>query len=411
MKVRFTLVLLLALLLNASLGARVSAAVALQAAGLTAAKSGQDFVVFFPTSSQQVYTLQTCSSLLQPWVIVESGIPGDGTVQTVRITNAFALGNRFYRLVVRSPASLTLPQDMAFAVLGHWCGGIREQTYVTGFDPSTGYPTGEVYLSTSCSTGGRGSPPATFTAWAAVSWDFGGNVISSGTLSNGPPVDAAFRATDAFGDLIYNAGGTAYLLVPSAAAPTNVTAVQSGDEFQVSWAPSGVNPAAVLSSTLTATPVNSTASTLSTTGAGSATTGVIAALQPQTTYQITVVNTTLSGSSPPSMPVMVTTHPPSMPPSAPTGVTATWASPDPAGTVDTLVVAWQAAVPGDSPVDQYQVAITGTDGGGSFTQRVSGTVLTASFSVDDVPNWTVAVQAHNASGWGAWSDAVTLGGL
>jgi hypothetical protein len=42
---------------------------------------------------------------------------------------------------------------------------------------------------------------------------------------------------------------------------------------------------------------------------------------------------------------------------------------------------------------------------------VSGTVLTASFSVDDVPNWTVAVQAHNASGWGAWSDAVTLGGL
>jgi hypothetical protein len=46
-----------------------------------------------------------------------------------------------------------------------------------------------------------------------------------------------------------------------------------------------------------------------------------------------------------------------------------------------------------------------------FTQTVSGTTLTASFTVDYIPNWSVIVQAHNALGWGPWSSAVTLGGL
>jgi hypothetical protein len=68
---------------------------------------------------------------------------------------------------------------------------------------------------------------------------------------------------------------------------------------------------------VTATPVNSTASVLTTTVAGSATDGVISSLQPQTIYQITVVNTTISGSSPASGPISVTTSPASVPPSAP----------------------------------------------------------------------------------------------
>src|SRR5437899_5497382 len=114
-----------------------------------------------------------------------------------------------------------------------------------------------------------------------------------------------FIASDGYGDAIYNAGTAAYLVVPIPAAPTDVTAVQSGDEFQISWALNGVNPAAVSSSTLTATPVNSSASTLTTTVAGSATSGFISSLQPQTTYQITVVNTTISGSSPASAPLSV----------------------------------------------------------------------------------------------------------
>ena len=41
----------------------------------------------------------------------------------------------------------------------------------------------------------------------------------------------------------------------------------------------------------------------------------------------------------------------------------------------------------------------------------SGTTLTASFTVDYIPNWSVTVQAHNSFGWGPSSSVVTLGGL
>src|SRR5262244_3999466 len=104
---------------------------------------------------------------------------------------------------------------------------------------------GDVYLSTTCSTGGRGAPPATFTAWAAVTWDFAGNVISATGLTNVATLNPTFTATDVYGDTIYNADAAAYLAVPTPAAPTAVTAVQSGDQFEVSWTPNGVNPAAI----------------------------------------------------------------------------------------------------------------------------------------------------------------------
>jgi hypothetical protein len=81
------------------------------------------------------------------------------------------------------------------------------------------------------------------------------------------------------------------------------------------------------------------------------------------------------------------------------------------GTNDTLVATWQAAVPGDSPIDQYQITIVGSDGAGTFMQTVSGTTLTASFTVDYIPNWSITVQAHNAIGWGPSSNAFPLGGL
>lgn len=404
--------LAMALLMVATLAAPLSAAaLTIPPGGLAATKSGNDFVLSFPTTSPNLYTVQTCPGLLQPWTNFPSGIPGDGTVKTVTITNALSAGKGFYRLLIQKPASLLLPQSMAFAILGHSCGGIKEHAYVTGFDPTSGYPTGDVYLSTTCSTGGRGSPPATFTAWAAVTWDFAGNVVSSTMLSNAARLNPTFTATDAYGDAIYNAGTAAYLVVPLPAAPTGVTAVQSGDQFQVSWMPKGVNPAAVASTTVTATPVNSTASVLTTTVAGSATSGVISTLQPQTTYQITVVNSTISGSSPASAPISVTTSPATVPPSAPAGVTAHWANLDPTGATDTLIATWQAADPGNSPIDQYLVTITGSDGAGTSTQTVSGTTLTASFTVDYIPNWSVTVRAHNAFGWGPTSSTVTLGGL
>ena len=302
-----------------------------------------------------------------------------------------------------------LPQSIAFSILGYSCGGIDEQVSA-GFSLTNGYPTGVVGLSTSCNGSGRGGHSTTHTASAVVVWDLAGNVISAIPLTNGVAVGpTAF--TDGLGDSIYNPGAVAYLIVPPPAAPSGVTAVQSGDQFQVSWTPQGINPAAITSSTLTATPVNSSASVLATAIAGPATSGVLSNVQPQTKYQVTVACATLGGSGPASAPVNVTTSPATILPSAPTEVTASWSNPDPSGATDTLVASWQAANPGNSPVDQYLITITGSDGGGTFTQTVSGTTLTTYFNVNDTPNWSVTVQAHNADGWGPASAIFKLGGL
>jgi hypothetical protein len=328
------------------------------------------------------------------------------------VSNAVRASQGFYRLVLQpGPTRLLLPQSTAFAILGYDCGGISEQVYATGFDPTNGYPTGNVDLKTSCSTGKAGSPPAIHTASVSVTWDFAGDVISTITPATGGAASPTFIATDGFNDILYNVGANAFLIVPVPAAPAGVTAIQSGDQFQVAWMPNGVNPIAVTSSTLTATPVNSTASILTTTVSGSVTNGVIASLQPQTTYQITAVSTTIGGSSPASIPINVTTEAASIAPSAPANVTASWTNPDPTGTSDTLLATWSAAVPGDSPIDQYQIRITGSDGAGAFTNTVSGSTLTTYFNVDYIPNWSVTVQAHNAFGWGPVSSPFNLGGL
>ena len=373
---------------------------------------GPSPVLSFPTISTNYYGLQTCSNLAEPWVPLQSGIPGNGGKQSIGISNVSASGQGFYRLVLQpKPFSLVLPQNDAFAILGASCGGIQEQVYATGFDPVTGYPTGTVLLKTSCGGSGRGGGyhTTTYTAEASVSWDFAGNVVSYSSFSNAV-VNAALTATDAAGDILYNTSGLAYLIVPFAAAPVILTAGQSGDQFLVTWQPDGINPVAVTSSTLTATPINSTNPVLVATVAGPARSGAIPLLQPQTTYQITVVNNALSGPSPASLPVTFTTEAATVAPSAPTNVVASWAVADPASTTDTLIATWAAAVPGDSPIDQYLVTIT-PDSGSAVSQTVSGSTLTTYFGVDFTPNWTVTVQAHNAVGWGPASKPVTLGGL
>jgi len=309
--------------------------------------------------------------------------------------------------------SLLLPQSSAFAILGHSCGGIQEHSYASGFDPASGYPVGDVYIKTSCGGSGRGGGyhTTTYSAWVSVEWDFGGHVLAYTKLSTAPTVDPTFSTNDVYGDAVSNINNVAYLTVPVPAAPNNVTAVQSGDQFLVSWTPNGANPNAITSSTLTATPTNSTASVLVATVSGASTNGAIASLQPQTTYLITVVSTTIGGSGPSSDPIYVTTAAASITPSAPTGVSARWAAVG--ATTATLVATWNAADPGDSPVDAYEVMISGSDedGGGTFTQTVSGTTLTASWVVNWTPDWSVTVQAHNAAGWGLWSTRFTLGGL
>ena len=349
--------------------------------------------------------------LSQPWTNIQAGLQGYGVAKTVTLSNALSSGRGFYRTVIQpKPTQLLLSQSMAFSIIGYDCGGIQEKVYLTGFDPTNGYPTGNVDLKTICSCGKDCS--STHTASAAVTWDFAGNAILASAPATGAPANPAFIATDGSNDIVYNSGASAYIIVPVPAAPMGVTAVQSNDQFQVSWTPNGVNPIAITSSTLTATPIdNSSASNLTTLVSGPVTNGIIPSLQPSTTYQITVVSTTLGGSGPASVPISVGTSAATILPSAPPGLSAQWAAPNADPGPNNIIAAWQAADPGNSPVDQYLVTAVGSDGAGSLTNSVSGTTLTTSFNVDSTYNWSVKVQAHNAAGWGPVSAQFTLGGL
>src|SRR5271165_4920227 len=97
-----------------------------------------------------------------------------------------------------SQISLVVPQGTAFSVLHYNCGGIKELAYVTGFDntidPSAGYPTGYVYLTTTCSAGkGTGF---TVDAWTADTWDLTGALLSYSEATPNPSPPSPLSATD-----------------------------------------------------------------------------------------------------------------------------------------------------------------------------------------------------------------------
>ena len=194
-KTIFQPALAVALLFNATLAVPFSvAAVTIPTSSMTETKSGNDLILSFPTARPYLYTLQTSPDLQQPWANFQTGIQGDGTVKSVAITNGISGSRGYYRLLIQSPAGLLLPQSIAFSYLGHSCGGIDEQVYATGFDPTNGYPTGDVYLSTTCNGSGRGGHSTTYSAWAGVTWDFGGYVVSSARLLSVPTVNPTFIA-------------------------------------------------------------------------------------------------------------------------------------------------------------------------------------------------------------------------
>ena len=114
-------------------------------------------------------------------------------------TQAFATGQ-----------PLTLPQGSAFAILGHSCGGIQEKAYATGFASGTGYPTGAVYMSTSCGGSGRGGGYHTtlYSAWATVTWDFTTAVVSYARASTTPAVNPTLVVYDSHGNELYNQSGS-----------------------------------------------------------------------------------------------------------------------------------------------------------------------------------------------------------
>ena len=109
----------------------------------------------------------------------------------------------------------------AFGVLGRSCGGIQEQAFATGFDATSGYPTGDVYVQTRCGGSGRGGGyhTTTYSAWVGVAWDYTGAVVSFSTLSSVPVTDPVLASFDAAGNELYNSSGGAYLTLADTFVP------------------------------------------------------------------------------------------------------------------------------------------------------------------------------------------------
>jgi hypothetical protein len=216
-----------------------------------------------------------------------------------------------------SPIRLYLSEGAAFSILGHWCGGIQQRVYATGF-ASNGYPTGNVSMKTTCGGSGRGGggKSTTYTGTASVVWTWFGETRSYGPLKGALE---GIAAEDSHGDKVYNVGTAAYLetgtppLQPPA-PPTGITAsiglYEAGtSEFlrmTVGWTVAPETAGLIKSSTATATPVNSTAPVLTTTVSPYFSSAALQPVQPSTTYRVTVVNTDSEGTSEPSTPIEIT---------------------------------------------------------------------------------------------------------
>jgi hypothetical protein len=111
---------------------------------------------------------------------------------------------------------LSIPSATAFSLLGHSCGGIQQQDFATGFDPTSGLPEGAVKLSTRCGGSGRGggAHSTTYNAWVAVAWDFTGAVVRTTVVSTPPSVSSSFTATDTHGNVLQ--GSAIYGVMPVA---------------------------------------------------------------------------------------------------------------------------------------------------------------------------------------------------
>jgi hypothetical protein len=120
-----------------------------------------------------------------------------------------------------SPTALLLPQANAFAILGHSCGGIQEQVFATGFDPTSGYPVGDVYMKTSCGGSGRdgGGHTTTYSAWAGVTWDYTGTLVADSVLVGTASVDPTLTVYDTYGNELQNISNEAFLTLASTFSP------------------------------------------------------------------------------------------------------------------------------------------------------------------------------------------------
>lgn len=218
-----------------------------------------------------------------------------------------------------NPIRLYLNEGDAFAILGHSCGGIQQRVYATGF-ATNGYPMGEAHLQTRCGGSGRGGgyKTTTYTGSASVVWTWFGETRSYGTPASSEE-NPSFSAEDGHNDRVYNENGAAYLQtgeppLQAPAAPTGVSASvglaeQGESEFlrmYVSWSVASETAPLLTSSTITATPLHSSAPVLSTSVSSYFSSASLQPVEPNTTYAVTVTNTDSEGTSEPSTPVEIT---------------------------------------------------------------------------------------------------------
>jgi hypothetical protein len=118
-------------------------------------------------------------------------------------------------MAANPPVPLVVPQSTGFTVLGHDCGGIQEQAFITRFDTSSGYtkgyPDGDAYIWTTCSCGKDCS--STYKAWVSVIWDFRATLVSYTKLASPPTVNPTLSLFDSHGNQIYNQSNRAYLVL------------------------------------------------------------------------------------------------------------------------------------------------------------------------------------------------------
>jgi Fibronectin type III domain len=265
---------------------------------------------------------------------------------------------------------------------------------ITGTTPGltcTAYPSryGRHWYCTEPTIPGGLAPGASTTATLSVTQPYAGTLNESFTVY---PYPAATQLNQ----VSHTATATVSVFIPpKPAAPTGVTATQSGDQFNVSWTPAAATASYLTSSLITATPTGgSTAPVLTARIAGTAASGAVSGLLASTTYSVTVTNSDAGGTGPASAPVLVTSQPATVPPSAPT-ITYYWGYAN---------IRWTAPSPGNSVIDQYEVMATG--GGQTLTSYVSGSTLADYLTPQPADLLTVTVRAHNAAGWGPWSTPV-----
>lgn len=237
-------------------------------------------------------------------------------VVLIIVASAFVCAGLASAASAASPIRLYMNEGAAFHVLGHSCGGIQQEVYATGF-ATNGYPTGNVHLQTRCGGSGKGGGggSTTYTGTASVEWTWFGETRSYGPLKGALE---GVSAEDSHGDKVYNVGTAAYLETgtpplqppgPPTGVGASVGLAESGEtEFlrmAVGWTVAPETASLLKYSTITATPVNSSAPVLTAQVIPYFSGGYVQPVEPNTTYRVTVTSTDSEGTSEPSAPIEI----------------------------------------------------------------------------------------------------------